>query len=68
LNKESKHGWFREGKAWGASASAFRLSHPAQEFDADKSYSFWTGVLLVSIEQRERTAFKSKIGKQSNIE
>jgi hypothetical protein len=24
--------------------------------------------LLVSIEQRERTAFKSKIGKQSNIE
>jgi hypothetical protein len=32
----------------------------AHEFDAAKSYSFWTGFLFVSIEQRERIAPKSK--------
>jgi hypothetical protein len=37
------------------------LNHSAQQFDADKSHSFWTGFLFVSIEQRERTASKSKL-------
>jgi hypothetical protein len=58
----SKHGWFREGKAWGTAGSAFRLTHFAHKFDADQIDSFWIGILFVSIGESQRIASKDQPG------